>query len=333
GNYKEEDLRKQYEEYSKEKNGKVKEININEQLSDQLYPAKNTNPAKRRNKLETLNISEKELEGSLDLTDFTNLKKLYCNDNKLTSLKLNNLTKLETIFCFNNQLTNLGISASNNLENLNCKINQLTDINSLLSNLNSAKLKQLDLRDNDFSESDLTYLSKFVNLEYLELSNNYQKVSDDVFYQSFKPLQYLNKLESLYVKDSSSNRNVYFSSNKKDGSVAGQIRKLISREINLKKQHQKLVFSLLVGNNLLEKIRQSEEGTISKNDLRHIKYSLVVNKIQNTIAYRIANKDGLVDKTIEKLRAKERSLLIRETFDEGDKIEGLLGKYTFNKKD
>src|SRR3954454_13894717 len=81
---------------NKRKETKLIQLKNAQQWIDQRYPVKNTNPTKRRNRLEVLNISEKELEGSLDLTSFTNLKKLHCNDNKLTSLKLNNLTKLET---------------------------------------------------------------------------------------------------------------------------------------------------------------------------------------------------------------------------------------------
>jgi len=161
------------------------------------------------------------------LSDFTNLKRLCCNDNKLTSLKLNNLTKLESVICSNNQFTSLGISSLNNLEYLDAKINQLTNINLLLSNLNPTKLRQLYLRDNNFSENDLTLLSKFTNLEHLEISNNFSQQGKSSFHQSLKSFQSLNNLESLDIRDSSaSEKNIYCSKNQKDGSVISQIKKL-----------------------------------------------------------------------------------------------------------
>ena len=57
-------------------------------------------PKEERSEIKTLNISNKGLEGSLDLGDFMNLEELDCRDNKLTSLKVNypNITKIR----FNN---------------------------------------------------------------------------------------------------------------------------------------------------------------------------------------------------------------------------------------
>jgi len=223
-----------FEVSNKKKETKVIQLKNAQQWLDQRYPIKNTIPSKRRNRVEQLDVSNKELEGSLDLTDFINLKKLYCSDNKLTSLKLSNLTKLETIFCSNNQLTNLEINGLNNLENLDGKINQLGDISSLLSELNPIKLKILDLKDNNFSENNLTPLSKFINLEYLELSNNGSQQDDNSFYLiNLEPLQLLNKLEKLHIKDSSSNREICYSSNKKDGLVVEQITKYVGRHKQL----------------------------------------------------------------------------------------------------
>nr|CAG8653365.1 2898_t:CDS:2 [Entrophospora candida] len=235
---------------------------------EQRYPIKNASPAKRRNKLEQLNISDKELEGSLDLTSFTNLKKLYCNDNKLTSLKLNNLVKLETIICSNNQLVNLEISGSNNLEYLDGKINHLNDLNSLLSNLNPPKLKQLYLRDNNFLSSDLTPLCKFTNLEHLELSNNYQTSNNNDFYKSLKPLQGLSKLESLYIIDSTSDRNVYYSSNKKDGPVRGQIKQLISSlKEDWKNIHSDFTSEMQKDIIAMGKIKEGQEVNVNSLDI------------------------------------------------------------------
>lgn len=48
-----------------------------------------------------------EIEGGLNLNDFTNLERLYCDGNELTSLDLTNCEKLEKVNCSDNPLTSL----------------------------------------------------------------------------------------------------------------------------------------------------------------------------------------------------------------------------------
>jgi len=67
-----------------------------------------------------LDISREKLEGDLDLSEFTKLKKLNCSGNQLTKLK--------------------GI---NKLEHLDCRINFLSDIGLLLPALDVNNLKEL----------------------------------------------------------------------------------------------------------------------------------------------------------------------------------------------
>jgi Leucine-rich repeat (LRR) protein len=107
----------------------------------------------------------------LDLRDFKKLREIYFPNHQLTKIDLNNFSQIEKI---------------------NCPNNKLIDINSLLSNLNPEKLKELDLSNNNFSESDLTSLSKFVNLEVLN-------ISDNNFRGSLEPLKNLTKLRELYI--------------------------------------------------------------------------------------------------------------------------------------
>ncbi len=53
-----------------------------------------------------INISYKNIEGSLDFTRFTKLIKLNCINNKITSL--NNLpNSLIELYCIDNQITSL----------------------------------------------------------------------------------------------------------------------------------------------------------------------------------------------------------------------------------
>src|SRR5437016_841330 len=109
---------------------------------DEKYPSKEERKERTRldfssSYLHANNLLDKseKLEGDLDLRDFVNLKKLYCFDNKLTSINVSNLINLNRIFCYNNQLTRLEIGYLSNLEDLRCSENYLTDINLLLSGL------------------------------------------------------------------------------------------------------------------------------------------------------------------------------------------------------
>jgi Leucine-rich repeat (LRR) protein len=52
--------------------------------------------------LEELDISKKNLEGDLDLSDFTGLEELDCSGNKLTSLNVSNCSSLTKFNCSNN---------------------------------------------------------------------------------------------------------------------------------------------------------------------------------------------------------------------------------------
>jgi hypothetical protein len=112
-------------------------VNVQEWL-DKNYP-KNT-----RNKIVELDISKKDLVGSLNLSDFTNLKKLQCGSNKLSKLfGIRNIVYLD----INDNL----ISDENIFESL------------------SNELNYLDIRDNKFSQKDLSFLSRFKELRILKL--------------------------------------------------------------------------------------------------------------------------------------------------------------------
>jgi len=116
------------------------------------------NFGKRREEITKLYISNgKQMDGSLNLNGFVNLRELHCNNNKLTSLDLTNCEKLEVIdCCWSYQLTNLSLPKyCPNLTKLNLYANQLTDLN-FLSVINPEKLKELGILSNNFSESDLS---------------------------------------------------------------------------------------------------------------------------------------------------------------------------------
>ncbi len=96
---------------------------------------------------------------------FTNLKKLNCSENDLSSLNLSNCVSLEELNCSFNNLSDLDIRQCVNLEKLNCSFNNLSDLDIRqcvsLEELNCSvnKLNNLDIRD-------------CVNLRQLECSDN-----------------------------------------------------------------------------------------------------------------------------------------------------------------
>lgn len=145
----------------------------------------NENYDKKRKEITSLDISQKRLAGSLDLTDFINLEELDCSYNSLTNLILNNnCGKLKRIYCQDNQLTSLNISNQLVLTFLNCSQNksltalivtnkpQLTTLvcsNCNLINLqltNNHRLKLLNCSGNSNLTFGLEYLPKSLETFY-----------------------------------------------------------------------------------------------------------------------------------------------------------------------
>jgi Leucine-rich repeat (LRR) protein len=99
--------------------------------------------------------------------------------------------------CPNNQITNLDLSNCNNLWRLTCSNNKLTNLNFLNNLVNPERLTELIIYNNKIT-SDLTLLSKFVNLEELYLGNNN-------FTGSLQPLTRLVELKELDISDTDIN--------------------------------------------------------------------------------------------------------------------------------
>jgi len=146
-------------------------------------------PLEKRKNVVKLDVSNKGLEGSLDLADFTNLEWLNCSINKLD---------------------NLSISNSANLEYFDCSCNNLSNIKFIIDIKCPNKLIYLNLRNNCFSLGDLKLFIKFTNLEkfYLgttEYSNIYCKQYNN-FCGSLVHLKDLKKLEELCIGNTMVNR-------------------------------------------------------------------------------------------------------------------------------
>lgn len=72
-----------------------------------------------------IDLSFKNLSGSLDLSNFNSLKKLDVTGNNLTSLNLDNCSSLEEMDCSFNKLTALDLSDCTNLTSVTCCYNYL----------------------------------------------------------------------------------------------------------------------------------------------------------------------------------------------------------------
>ncbi|WP_147411001.1 leucine-rich repeat domain-containing protein [endosymbiont GvMRE of Glomus versiforme] len=150
--------------------------------------------------LEKLYLCDNSLT-NLDLTNNKKLKELNISGNQLTNLNFNHLKDLEALNINDNNLTNLSIESCVNLKKLDCWSNQLTKLN--LSN--NLKLEDLRISDNNFSEQDLSFLSHLVNLKSLGLGNDQFAKFDQGIYNRFrgslKLLQKMSELERLDISN------------------------------------------------------------------------------------------------------------------------------------
>ena len=90
---------------------------------------------------------------------FSELGRLDCRDNQLTSLDVSKNTKLYGLFCSNNQLTSLDVTKNTTLDQINCSGNQIKSID--VSNI--LLLYYLDFTDNQMMSLDLSGLNCYYN--------------------------------------------------------------------------------------------------------------------------------------------------------------------------
>ncbi|CAG8608389.1 5800_t:CDS:2 [Ambispora gerdemannii] len=143
----------------------AQELQSTQAYLDFFYPLTN------RSKIKKLDFIEKDLTGDLNLTGF------------------DNLTELD---CFRSNLTNLDLSDCSSLTKLDCSDNKLTNLNFINTLPCPEKLTNLNINSNKIT-SNLTPLSKLVNLQALNLFNNSSLAT------SLAPLQHCLKLEGLGI--------------------------------------------------------------------------------------------------------------------------------------
>ena len=114
--------------------------------------------------LERLGCEEQKLS-SLDVSKNTKLTSLDCVSNNLSSLDISKNTKLSSLDCSSNNLSSLDISKNTTLTSLDCVSNNL----SSLDISKNTKLSYLDCSSNNLSSLDI---SKNTKLSHLDCSSN-----------------------------------------------------------------------------------------------------------------------------------------------------------------
>lgn len=117
-----------------------------------------------RDAVTEININKKNCTDLTGIAYFANLKKLYCNDNKLKELNLENNKHLKELKCSYNQLTTLDVSHNVWLDTLECDNNGMKNLN-----LGDSQLEGLFCPDNNLTELDV---SKNKYLQRLNCKNN-----------------------------------------------------------------------------------------------------------------------------------------------------------------
>ncbi|CAG8455788.1 26230_t:CDS:10 [Gigaspora margarita] len=286
------------------------------------------NTKEKREQITELHINKKDLEGSLNLSDFVNLTRLSCFHNKLTELDLTGLTKLE-----NNNLPEQDLSVFGRFSNLEYLYIGNGDKNKIKQNIynhftgslkplkNLTKLKELNISNTDI-DSGLECLPD--SLERLECSD--EKRPENREY----PLD--GKCLGEFDKDNNK----------------GKERKDIIR-LNISKQELKGAFdcenleALYCSNNQLTNLsfltplsklkglRANDNNKLSKQDLSSLKPLQELNKLQRLYISNTNLSEGLeyLPKSCEKLYCnsdyQHKSIELAKELDKSSRATTVVG--------
>jgi len=121
----------------------------------------------------TLNVSCRSIKSLPNLTRFKNLQKLYCNNNKLTSLPTLP-QNLEELYCSNNKLTSLPMLPET-LKILFCYNNQLTLFPTLPENLKILSYSNIPIYKIVNSNSLINYRISLIEIKKnIKILNNFR---------------------------------------------------------------------------------------------------------------------------------------------------------------
>jgi Leucine-rich repeat (LRR) protein len=107
-----------------------------------------------------LNLENKGITNLTGIEAFSNLEKLWCNDNNISIIDVSNNSLLTDLELNNNQLSNLNISSNTNLELLRCRNNQLTSLNTS----NNTELMEIDCAQNQITNLDISSNNSLIQL-------------------------------------------------------------------------------------------------------------------------------------------------------------------------
>ncbi|CAJ0635372.1 4696_t:CDS:2 [Entrophospora sp. SA101] len=128
---------------------------------------------KKRSEVEFLNFPDSyyiELEGELNLKDFTNLKSLDCANQKISILDLSNCSKLKSLSIDVSELTSLDLSHNPELTSIKIRHSRKLKANlNMFSHL--TKLEILDIYGSNFQGS-LQALQNCSKLKHLNIGRN-----------------------------------------------------------------------------------------------------------------------------------------------------------------
>ncbi len=146
---------------------------------DGYVPTENINTV---TELSVIDIGISDLTG---IQDFTNLRKLMCYYNYLTSLDVSQNLLLTHLYFYNNQVSSIDVSNNSYLEVLSCESNHLTNVNVL----GATNLETISCSDN--------------NLNHLDVSGNTQLITLACGNNDLTSLllTYNSHLEHLYAKN------------------------------------------------------------------------------------------------------------------------------------
>jgi len=166
-------------------------------VNAQQWLERQYNTREKRNNTKELHIDNRSLEGELDLSDFINLERLICLENRLTKITISPLAK--------------------------------------------EKLTYLDISNNNFPEQGLSFLTDYLNLEFLSLGNDKDpkvRIEKDIynrFIGSLEPLKNMKNLKILWINNTNldsgleylpdSLKRIYCDNNLKEESKVGEIQK------------------------------------------------------------------------------------------------------------
>ena len=120
-------------------------------------------------------VTESEVANLQGIAYFTELKRLFCDKNNLTSLDVSNNTKLNIVHCDDNQLTSVTLGSNLYMKEIFFARNELTSID--ISKLDN--LLGIYVADNELTAIDISHNNSLVNLsaannrlKSIDVSNN-----------------------------------------------------------------------------------------------------------------------------------------------------------------